>query len=953
MTPEQVFGKLNKDIKGLTSGVASASVSGSSIIFTMNDGSTQTITFPQPKDGASIVAVSTNENNQFVFSMSDGTEIVGGEVPTSSGVSKEYVDSELSKKANNSDIPTKVSGLQNDSNYQTDTDVATALTPYAKSADVTKEITNKVAEIVADAPEDFNTLKEMSDWISNHENDASAMNSAISDNKTAITALQTDKADKSEIPTELPANGGNASTVNGHTVNSDVPENAVFTDTTYSDATQIEHGLMSVDDKKKLDGLKKYTPDGSTITADEDGTLHGVKVIVDDAISDTSTNPLQNKVVKAYVDENVDFSTSTSKLLNDTKEATLVLSKATRNLLNPTLLSIAENDLKDSGVTAKVNSDGSITLNGTATRSIWSVLYTTYGSGKNNMFEGLRVFSNLNYNESGAYGELYIAYCRDNDGRQETWRSGHDGDLIPDGNGEPCWVRLHITSGATFNNETFFIMLTDDEEGAVNDKLIPYSGYDIKTCGKNLANVDMPTKTNNGVVCTNNGDGTYTLNGTATAEASFALVNNRSELYKRIVGKNILFLNGGHKWSRDYRILFNVSNSDFTKWGTEKYDGDSFVVPSGYEKAIIDIHISSGVTVNNLVVKPMITFDLEATNDDFESYQDGGTAHIDSSTKFPLLGLKSFDGETNIISPGNVEVTYAKSDSGKAILDTSEKFVKDARKETTVNLLKLTLQTTTQNGITCTNNGDGTYTLNGTATTQTTFIFANADATLAVFKGHSSLKLVGFPKKYASAGVLQVWRQSDNLIMRDRGDGVIITGSNMPYGNCNMAFVIYNGAVTDGMIIKPMLTTNLNATYDDFVPYTGDSGSLNWDVAELKDGKADKSKVADVNWTSVDISSVDENTNAGATINYCIKNGICYMSILNIGFKTASQAIILGDNSIPKPSSDYCLCPLVCVADPSYSVLIHPNLSGGLEHNVVGLTNQVYSGLFSYPVAES
>ena len=62
---------------------------------------------------------------------------------------------------------------------------------------------------------------------------------------------------------------------------------------------------------------------------------------------------------------------------------------------------------------------------------------------------------------------------------------------------------------------------------------------------------------------------------------------------------------------------------------------------------------------------------------------------------------------------------------------------------------------------------------------------------------------------------------------------------------------------------------------------------------------------------------------------------------------------MLGDNSIPKPSSDYCLCPLVCVADPSYSVLIHPNLSGGLEHHVVGLTNQVYSGLFSYPVAES
>lgn len=39
------------------------------------------------------------------------------------------------------------------------------------------------------------------------------------------------------IPTSLPANGGNADTVNNHTVKSDVPENAKFTDTTYSNMT--------------------------------------------------------------------------------------------------------------------------------------------------------------------------------------------------------------------------------------------------------------------------------------------------------------------------------------------------------------------------------------------------------------------------------------------------------------------------------------------------------------------------------------------------------------------------------------------------------------------------------------------------------------------------------------------------------------------------------------------
>ena len=41
-------------------------------------------------------------------------------------------------------------------------------------------------------------------------------------------------SDISNFPDSLPANGGNAETVNNHTVNSDVPSNAKFTDTTYS-----------------------------------------------------------------------------------------------------------------------------------------------------------------------------------------------------------------------------------------------------------------------------------------------------------------------------------------------------------------------------------------------------------------------------------------------------------------------------------------------------------------------------------------------------------------------------------------------------------------------------------------------------------------------------------------------------------------------------------------------
>lgn len=47
----------------------------------------------------------------------------------------------------------------------------------------------EVAKIVADAPEAYNTLKEIADWISDHADDASDMNSRINTNKTNVDNL--------------------------------------------------------------------------------------------------------------------------------------------------------------------------------------------------------------------------------------------------------------------------------------------------------------------------------------------------------------------------------------------------------------------------------------------------------------------------------------------------------------------------------------------------------------------------------------------------------------------------------------------------------------------------------------------------------------------------------------------------------------------------------------------
>ena len=125
---------------------------------------------------------------------------------------------------------------------------------------VTKAVADGIAEVVAGAPESLDTLKEISDWISSHSDSAAAMNTQIQTNSTNISALQTTKADKTELPTTLPANGGNADTVSGHTVNADVPEDAKFTDTVYS---------LPAATKTALGGVKV----GDNLSVAADGTL--------------------------------------------------------------------------------------------------------------------------------------------------------------------------------------------------------------------------------------------------------------------------------------------------------------------------------------------------------------------------------------------------------------------------------------------------------------------------------------------------------------------------------------------------------------------------------------------------------------------------------------------------------------------------------------------------------
>nr|DAH49497.1 MAG TPA: hypothetical protein [Caudoviricetes sp.] len=133
------------------------------------------------------------------------------------------------------------------------------------------------------------------------------------------------------------------------------------------------------------------------------------------------------------------------------------------------------------------------------------------------------------------------------------------------------------------------------------------------------------------------------------------------------------------------------------------------------------------------------------------------------------------------------------------------------------NLLNPTLKTSSQKGITCTNNNDGTYTFTGTATAEIAFVYNTVKLKYGKYK---LLDAIGYQ------------RTSDNAWVKTLSDGDIFeVDANKPILQIHMHFS--QGTTVNNLNKKPMITTNLNATHNDFVSYTGNTGRLNADVALL------------------------------------------------------------------------------------------------------------------------
>ena len=366
--------------------------------------------------------------------------------------------------------------------------------------------------------------------------------------------------------------------------------------------------------------------------------------------------------------EKVSLIESTKMDLEGTVKAPLMLGKATRNLL-PYPYVKASGSVSH-GVTMTYTKEGIISLDGTISGGTVQPGFVLYENVEKLFDNGINtLYAKYSTTIPNILHTFFQIFKKNNGSLVTNVETLSKNDY--DWENYKCHyvVQYHKTSGDVNGTVSNIRIVTN-----ADDPFVPYSGYDIKTIGKNLLNPTLQTVTQDGITCTNNGDGTYTLNGTATKTSNFATTS---------VGKDPLsdILIAG----QTYRLVGNSKKSNIkvnlVQWDSDwSYITNSYDLGEGVNAKIspsasyirVDFNIPDGASCNNLVLKPMLTTDLNATYDDFVPYTES-TAHIDSSTEFPNFDLKSFDGATHIISPGNVQSFHVNALNGKYLLESIKK----------------------------------------------------------------------------------------------------------------------------------------------------------------------------------------------------------------------------------------------------------------------------------------
>lgn len=289
----------------------------------------------------------------------------------------------------------------------------------------------------------------------------------------------------------------------------------------------------------------------------------------------------------------------------------------------------------------------------------------------------------------------------------------------------------------------------------------------VAVTGKNLIPPKAASETINGVTCTVNADGSLTLNGTATATATFRVSDFAlcPGVYTISSGK---ILNQG-----DNLILRKQSQEVWLNYAGHASPSQTKLI--GYKGTVrVYLNLKEGSTYTNLTIYPQLEAGSEATS------------------------YKPYRGET--ITPDEVELYGDAHAVGKNLIPTFE-------------------GSASINGISVSINTDGSITLNGTATANTYINFPHMmieAGTYTLSSGSAIPTGIGLSLREAND-------QSTNLLRISNGQSAA-TGTIAYNGDAYVYISINSGTTASNLTIYPQLEAGSKATA--YEPYQGMTTAL-------------------------------------------------------------------------------------------------------------------------------
>lgn len=367
--------------------------------------------------------------------------------------------------------------------------------------------------------------------------------------------------------------------------------------------------------------------------------------------------------------EKVSLIESTKMDLDGTVEAPLMLGKATRNLL-PYPYVKASGSVSD-GVTMTYT-EGTVSFDGTLSDHASQPGFVLYNNPEKLFNDAINtLYSKYDTTIPGVLHAFFQIFKKNNG----SWVTNVETLSKNDYDWSKYYcnyvVQYHKTSGDVCGTVSNIRIVTD-----ADDPFVPYSGYDIKTIGKNL--IPYPyfygsSHNEVGITFTVDSNGVIHASGTATKTAYYILFE-KSLLPCLAVGNK-------------YTMTLTVKNGDASVYLANAKDGNTDIAAirnlSNGTKSItftftridgatdnIGLYITSGKTLTDCQIQVQLEEGETATA--IEQYQTS-TTKITKDTEFPNFDLKSFDGATHIISPGNVQSFHADAPNGKYMLESIKK----------------------------------------------------------------------------------------------------------------------------------------------------------------------------------------------------------------------------------------------------------------------------------------